>query len=134
MNRLIEIPYGADARIEIIAVQTRTIELSEYGINNRLFPAQPSMPKNVDPADWPFIYDLAAYNVNRVVNELVTVESLGQLRGAQLGRVKVSPVEYYPESNRLEVYESIDFRVVFENVDLEAELDADLQSVLRLHL
>jgi subtilisin-like proprotein convertase family protein len=121
MNRLIEIPFGANARIEVVSVQSKTIDMADYGITNQVFPAQPSMPKNVTPEDWPFIYDLDAYNTNRVANDLVTVESKGQLRGALVGLVKVSPVEYNPEAKQLVIYDEINFRVVFDDADLEAE-------------
>jgi Peptidase family C25/Propeptide_C25/FlgD Ig-like domain/Peptidase family C25, C terminal ig-like domain len=126
MNRLIEIPFGANARVEIVAVQSRSIDLAELGIDSRIFPAQPSMPKNIDPADWPFIYDLASYNTHRVASDLVAVDDMGTMRGARIGLVKISPVEYFPQENRLEVYEEVDFRVVFDNIDTagEAELKA----------
>ncbi len=54
MNRLIAIPVGARTRIEILSSRSRTIDLADHGIRHRLMPAQQSMPKNADPATWPF--------------------------------------------------------------------------------
>jgi hypothetical protein len=117
MNRLIEVPYGATARVEILSSVERSIDLTAAGITAPLFPAQPPMPKNADPATWPFVYDRAAYAVARVAQELVTVVDLGTLRGVRIGRLEVSPVEYFPAENRIVVHEAIELRVVFENAD-----------------
>jgi subtilisin-like proprotein convertase family protein len=121
MNRLIEVPYGATPRIEVISSTTRVINLSDYGITNPVFPAQPSMPKNADPAAWPFVYDRSAYNVPRVAQDLTNVVDLGQMRGVRIGRLELSPVEYYPLENRIVVHDAIEFRVRFDGGDRAAE-------------
>jgi len=118
MNRLIEVPYGATARIEILSSVERSIDLAAEGISNPLFPAQPPMSKSADPASVPFVYDRAAYQTARVARELVTVVDQGSLRGVRIGRLEVSPVEYFPAENRIVVREAIEFRVIFENGDL----------------
>ena len=117
MNRLIEIPYGATARIEVLSMTSRSIQLEDHGIANPLFPAQPSMPKNASPADWPFIYDHDAYAAQRVAQAPAQVVSLGRLRAADIGRLEVSPVEYYPAENRIVVHEEMEIRVTFEGTD-----------------
>ncbi|MDM7916794.1 MAG: C25 family peptidase propeptide domain-containing protein, partial [Candidatus Eisenbacteria bacterium] len=117
MNRLVALPYGATARIEVLSASSREIDLGAYGITTPLFPSQPSMPKNVDPADWPFVYDRAAYAAPRVAQELARVEAIGRLRAADMGRVELSPVEYFPGQNRIVVHDRVDFRVVFEGGD-----------------
>ncbi|MCK4414142.1 MAG: proprotein convertase P-domain-containing protein [Candidatus Eisenbacteria sp.] len=131
MNRLIEIPFGSTARIEVISAESRSIDLAAHGIEHPLFPAQPSMPKNADPETWPFVYDAASYNVSRVARELVDVVPQGRLRGVEFGRLELSPVEYYPTENRLVVHDRIEFRVVFEGGDpsAEAELKARTRSL-----
>ncbi len=117
LNRLFEIPYGASVRVELVSVESRDIELGSYGITHRLMPAQPSMPKSADPASWPFVYDPASYAVERVVRELVATQQLGRLRAVDLGRVEVSPVEYFPTENRIRVHEALEFRLVFAGGD-----------------
>jgi subtilisin-like proprotein convertase family protein len=120
MNRLIEVPYGSTARIEVNSVQSREIDLAAAGIAHPLFPAQPSMPKSADPETWPFVYDAASYNVERVARELVTVVPQGRLRGVEFARLEVAPVEYYPNEQKLIVHEQVDFRIVFEGGDAAA--------------
>ncbi|MCP4545083.1 MAG: T9SS type A sorting domain-containing protein [bacterium] len=121
MNRLVEIPFGARAEVEILSSRTREINLADYGITNRLLPAQPSMPKNVDPADWPFIYEAASYRAEPIAQDLVKVVEIGTLRSVQYGRLEVSPVAYYPGQNKLVVTEAIEFRVNFTGVNLSRE-------------
>jgi len=120
MNRLVEIPHGATARIEILSVESRTLDLAAAGIEHALFPAQPSMPKNVAPEDWPFVYDANAYETERVARELVTIVPTGRLRAVDLGRLELAPVEYYPRDQRITVHQEIEFRVVFDGVDVAA--------------
>ena len=120
MNRLVAIPHGASARIEVEAVESRLIDLADFGIDTPLMPAQPSMSKSADPESWPFIYDPSAYQVDKVSQELVRIEDLGRLRAMDLGRVEVSPVEYYPRANQIRLTESVTFRVIFEGGDRAA--------------
>ncbi len=117
MNRLIEVPYGANARVEVLLAQSREYDLTALGITNPVMPAQPSMPKNVDPAHWPFVIDRDAYEQHQVSQELAAVSPQGQLRAVQIGRLEISPVEYYPQENRLVVYEELTLRVVFDGAD-----------------
>ncbi len=123
LNRLIEIPYGARADIEIIATQTREISLAEFGINNPLLPTQPSMPKNVEPANWPFIHHPEAYTVMQVAQPLVNLVEMGRLRAVDIGRIEVSPVTYLPGDDSLVVTESVEFRVNFSGIDYAAEAE-----------
>jgi len=123
MNRLVEIPFGAAARIEILADESRTIDLAEFGIEHPLFPMQPSLSKSDDPANAPFVYDEGAYAADLVSRDLVQIVPLGRLRSVDLGRLEVSPVEYLPATNQIRVHERIELRVVFEGVDHAAELE-----------
>ncbi len=118
MNRLISIPYGASARVEITSLASRSIPLAELGITSQLLPAQPPLPKNENLDSWPFIYDLASYNVQRVAHETAAVNRLGRLRAVDIGRLEVSPVEYYPNEKFIVVHEELEVRVIFENSDL----------------
>ena len=89
MNRLFEIPYGATTRIEVVSVESQEIDLSAHGISERLLPAQPSMPKDADPLAWPFVYDRATYQVDKVGQPLARVVELGCLRGMHFGRLEI---------------------------------------------
>jgi len=118
MNRLIEIPYGATARVEVRAVDSQSISLEEVGVIAPLFPAQPSMPKSADPATWPFVRKADSYNASRVAAPaLAEVIDIRQLRAAHVGRLEISPVEYYPLEKRVVVHRKMEVRVLFEGAD-----------------
>ena len=117
MNRLFEIPFGAVTRVEIHNSRSTTVRLADYGMEHRVMPAQPSMPKNVDAADWPFIYDASAYGLDRVSYELVKTTAQGRLRSVDLGLLELAPVEYHPESGELLVHEMVEFTLHFEGED-----------------
>ncbi len=136
MNRLIEIPYGAASRIEVVSSHEpqhpawRTI-----GITNPLFPAQPSMPKNADPATVPFVYDRAAYATAKVGAGAGPRRGSGTAPRRRASAGSRSPrSSTYPAENRIVVHDSIEFRVHFDGADAAggAALEAEhLQPLLR---
>mgnify|MGYP002638405323 FL=1 len=117
MNELIAVPFGATARVEIANLVTRSVKLADYGVDIRVMPAQPSMPKNVGAADWAFVYETAAYDVVKVARETAVVVPQGRLRGVDFARLEYSPIRYLPGTGELEIVESADLRVVFEGGD-----------------
>ena len=122
MNRLLELPFGANARVEVVSASRRVVRLADHGITTPLMPHQPSVSKSADLDNLPFIYDRAAY-AGTVARELVRVVELGQLRSRGLVRCEISPVEYLPESGELIIHDQIEFRVVFDGVDRAGEAD-----------
>jgi hypothetical protein len=116
LNRLVAVPLGARARVVVDRVVTRRLKLADAGVRHRILPAQPSLPKNVDPADWPFVVDEAAY-ATKTAGELVAVAPQGRLRAMDLARIEVAPVAYDPVLGELEVAETVEFRVLFEGGD-----------------
>jgi len=122
MNRLINVPLGAEASIVIDNVRTRTVQLADYGIDSRLMPHQPSVSKSADLSKLEFHYDRAAYSVDvaKAAAQPVSVVALGNMRAMDLARVEIAPVEYRPLSGELVITESIDFRVVFSGADAKA--------------
>jgi subtilisin-like proprotein convertase family protein len=123
MNRLIAIPTGARARVDVLSSRSRVIDLADHGIAHPLMPAQPSMPKSADPATWPFVYERAAYDVDRVAREAAVVVDVGTLRAMNLGRLEISPVEYLPRTNQIRVLESLEVEVSFPDADFAAQRD-----------
>jgi subtilisin-like proprotein convertase family protein len=117
MNRLISIPIGAEARVEVVSQQTRTIRLADFGIANALMPHQPSLSKSADPATVPFLYNRAAYGQSKVEQPLARVVYEGRLRAMDIGRLEISPVRYLPGSGEIEVVESLELSVTFPGAD-----------------
>jgi len=126
LNRLVEIPLGAEFSVEVLSTSSREVDLGSLGFVDPLIPAQPSMPKNVNPADWPFVYERDAYRAEPIAQDLVKLVEIGQLRGQRLARVELSPVSYYAGSKTVRVEEQIEFRLNFTGGDRfeEARLKA----------
>jgi hypothetical protein len=120
MKRLFEIPYGASVEIEVGSYETRKFRLADFGIEHLIMPAQPSVPKNVDPSTLVFHVNSEAYEPGRVVERrLVAVEDIGQLRAVRGGRVEVSPVSYNPGDGTITVRHNIRFTLHFRGADHE---------------
>ena len=123
MNRLIAVPTGANARVEVRNVRTRVIDLADFGVENQVFPAQPSVSKSADLSTIPFIYDRAVYDKSEVRNDLIRVVEQGRLRAMDIARLEISPVSYFPRTNQIEVVESADVSVYFDGADHAAQTD-----------
>lgn len=123
MNRLISIPIGANAQVQVVSQQTRTVRLADFGIANRVMPHQPSVAKNADLANLPFIYNRDAYAQGKVEQPLARVVYEGRLRAMDIGRLEISPVRYLPATGEIEVVESLDVAVTFPGAD-EAAAEA----------
>ena len=123
VNReLIEFPFGATPKINILNYQVREFDLADLGIQNLLMPAQPPAPK--DGSYVPFEYDASAYAIDAYTDDdLVTVEVLGIMRGLRIARLNISPVQYNPVSGKIRVYTDIEVEVIFQGADVIATLE-----------
>ncbi|MDA3820141.1 MAG: C25 family cysteine peptidase [Candidatus Delongbacteria bacterium] len=118
ISRLIEIPYGAKARIEIVSYDEETIYLNEEGHHFPLMPAQPSLSKSQDPEDVEFVYNEDFYHSGSVyMPDMVSVEKAGKLRGIQMALVVIRPFEYNTGDNTITIKNNLYVKVHFENGD-----------------
>jgi hypothetical protein len=119
ISRMIEIPYGAKPKIEILSFDEEIIFLNELGIIIPIMPAQPSVNKGQDPESIEFVYNEAFYNSgNLYAPEMVEVQKSGKLRGVQMARVAIRPFQYNAAENTLIVRNNIRVRIDFEGGDL----------------
>ena len=117
LRKLIEIPQGAEPVVKIISYTVSEYNLSDYGINKPLFPAQPPVSKST--ANPEFVYNESAYQQNSFNGgELATVDVLGMLRGTRLGRLNISPVQYNAVTNTIRVFDNIVIDVTFKNANI----------------
>tara|TARA_B100000900_G_scaffold40640_1_gene30431 strand:+ start:1257 stop:4691 length:3435 start_codon:yes stop_codon:yes gene_type:complete len=120
IQKLIEIPLGANIKTELLAYEKQTLLLSDYGIENPLIPSQPSISKEEDAASVPFKYYPEVYQLNEFLGkEIVTVEPLGLLRGVQMARLTIAPFKYNPVTNELIVFNNLEVQVKFGDADYE---------------
>ena len=116
-SELIEIPVNAQVRVNIINVDIKEYKLKDIGIQYPLIPNQPPVPKTGEIPE--FIYNKNVYKINAFSQEeLVSVEVLGSMRGVTLGRLDIRPFRYNPVTGMVQIYENLEFEIIFENADL----------------
>lgn len=117
-KKLIEIPFGADASVEIISYDEETYSLEDFGIGNQILPTQPSYEKNMDPSVQEFILHEKAYSKDAFIDfEIAKIRKVGVMRGTTLAQLTVNPITYNPIKNTIKVYNNIVLKVVFKNGD-----------------
>lgn len=117
-NTLIEVPQNANIEIEIISYDISSYDLDSYNIN-KIEPTQISYSKSTDPSDMVFSIDENYYNSRTTENTpLVSAQFLGTQRGVGIGRLEVRPFRYNPGNNILEVYNNLEFKIIFKNSDI----------------
>jgi hypothetical protein len=122
VNRLFEIPYGADVSVQIHSFETKEIQLSDFGVGRPLMPAQPSVFKDQNLEQLAFHFDEATYRRNEDYGrEVARTVDAGQMRGVRVGRLEVAPVRYNPKSGTITVQENIELTITFRGSDPRGE-------------
>jgi len=120
LKKIIEVPIGADFSIQIINENYKEFNLADYKIQDKIFPAQPPLSKSVDnPDDIEFKFNKSTYLSNTfLASELVKVVPLGQMRGVQLARLEIAPIQYNPGLNKLKVCTDLTVEITFTGADV----------------
>ncbi len=123
LEELINVPMGAEVVIQILNKEEEIISLSDYGINNLVFPSQPSISKGENAEDVPFYFNENYYAEDDFyTHKLITTEYLGKIRGQQLARISVAPFQYNPVTNQLKVVTKLEVRIIFKNTNITSHL------------
>jgi PKD repeat protein len=123
-SRLIEIPGQIETEIRVKSFTTTIIQLSDYGIYDKIVPAQPTWSKSTDPSDVEFIFNESAYITNDFTQgSLVAVEYQGMARGVGIAQLIIDPVRYNPVTNQLKIYNNIVFEVEYITNDYASYLE-----------
>ena len=120
LEELINIPLGSEVTVKVINKEEKIISLSDYGINNLIFPSQPSISKAENAEFVPFYFNEEYYeNNNFYRHKLITTKYLGKMRGQQLARISIAPFQYNPVTNELKVITKMEVKIIFKNIDFE---------------
>jgi hypothetical protein len=115
LKRLIEVPLNSNISIKILNQNFEEYSLSDFGIQNKIIPAQASISKSIDdPQDLDFVIDESVYATDDFLSsELVSVKHLGTMRSVEIARLEIAPVQYNPVTNTIRVYHEINAEVIF---------------------
>ncbi len=117
LSKLVEVPAGATAEVQVISYELKEYKLSDFGITQKLFPAQPPQAKS-SVKNAAFAYNQQLYETNSFYGEaLARVETAGYLRSVQLANLVISPVEYNPVTNTIRVYNNLVVEIRFNGAD-----------------
>ena len=123
VNELIALPLGANPRIEITSFSSTDYRLEDYGIHT-LMPRQPSLRKDQNPDEVPFVYNASAYQTRGLASApRASVNVDGIMRGVQVGKMCIEPVSYDPVNNTMRVFNDIKVKVHFDGGDAQATED-----------
>ena len=99
--------------MKVISYDVKEYKLSDFGITQKLFPAQPPQSKSNNQVK-PLDFNKQVYETNRFYGEaLARVEVAGYLRSVQLANLILSPVEYNPVTNTIRVYDNLVVEIHF---------------------
>ncbi|HNV70510.1 MAG TPA: C25 family peptidase propeptide domain-containing protein, partial [Candidatus Ozemobacteraceae bacterium] len=120
ITKLVQIPFGADFKVVVKNSDTTEYDLSKYGITNRVYPRQPSAPK--DGSEVPFVYEKSAY-IHKGFNglPLTSMQEVGTMRNMRLALLTIAPIKYNAVDNKIAVYNNIEFDVVMTGANLKSD-------------
>jgi hypothetical protein len=125
LKKIIEVPFDADFNVNIISESYQEFDLAEYGILNKIFPAQPPLSKSIDnPEDLEFMINESTYLTNAYLShEMVKVTYLGQMRSVNLARLEIAPILYNPVTNKIKVYYELELEINFVGGDVNKTIN-----------
>ncbi|PKP20756.1 MAG: hypothetical protein CVU05_08390 [Bacteroidetes bacterium HGW-Bacteroidetes-21] len=120
IKKLVEMPVNGIPEIEVLSYEEDFIDLNLYGIIYPVLPQQPSLSKSQDADEVPFYYNQAKYGDDNFSDVPVAkIERLGEMRGVNIGRLTISPVQYNPVTNQFRILKNVRVRVTYRNADVQ---------------
>ncbi|MFC2140881.1 PKD domain-containing protein [Acidobacteriota bacterium] len=115
-SRLISIPFDCSLKVEVKDSTSQDIDLKAYDLSDPFMPVQPPLSKSQRPDSVPFEYNRSVYAAGgKYALDLAAAEILGTLRSMRLGKIAISPIEYYATDNKITVHTSVTLRIKYKN-------------------
>ena len=115
ISRLVQLPAAGGVNLQVISVDTRTVDLNEIGHGYQLWPTQ--APINKVPGareNAPFDFDQAAYSSRGFAGPATHVGPVQVMRGMRFARLSIAPISYDPVANQLKVATRTVVRIDFD--------------------
>ena len=118
-RKIISVPLEATVSINVTSYDEKNYNLTDYGIDNQIIPAQAPVAKDKKLESLPFelnekTYHTSGYNSN----DIISYEELGIMRGMRLFVINIQPVKYDAVSNSLKIFNNINVNVNFSQSNL----------------
>jgi hypothetical protein len=118
ISRFIEIPQAAQPELVIESVTWQTTSLAALNLPSSIIPIQPSLVK-LEGASVEFTINNMYYSTNAFLpTSIVTIESIGELRGRNMAFLEISPLQYNPVSGELRIMTQCQIRINLPGSDL----------------
>ena len=102
----------------VTSYSAKDYSLSEYGIST-IIPRQPSVRKDQNIDELPFIYNEEAYQTRGLaLAPEATIEVQGTMRGIRIGSLVINPMSYNAKDNTIRVFNDIEVEIEFEGADI----------------
>ena len=114
LSRLITVPDGLEYKVSISEIKSSRINPSRKKIKGILYPAQTGATKELKQNKPEFLIDKASYAARGILaSDTVSIEQLGTIRNKRLANLFISPVQYNPRTNVLEVITSMKINITY---------------------
>ncbi|MEN6445943.1 MAG: C25 family cysteine peptidase [Candidatus Cloacimonas sp.] len=121
MRKLISVPLGASVTVNLSNIESKTLNLDQYGVYYPLMPRQESVSKSANLEQLPFEVNRNFYNSNTWTdNPSISVTELGMMRGIRIFALDFVPVKYNPALKQIEVIYNAEVNVSFNGGDYSA--------------
>src|SRR5574344_1216679 len=120
--KIIEVPFCDSMSVVIRHIEWDSVLLTQVGMSNYIYPSQPSVFKTDNsPA---FVIDSASYlrQTYYPSEEVVRVNLKGVMRQMRMAELQISPILYHPVRGMLKIIKSIQFEIVYHDVDADKTL------------
>jgi len=98
IRELVEIPHGANFSVDVISASYQEVDLAEIGIDTKIIPVQPPIPK-ISNAKVTFEIDKVFYQKDSYyLTDIVKINEIGKMRGYRLAQIEIFPVNYNPKA------------------------------------
>ncbi|MDX9950448.1 MAG: C25 family cysteine peptidase, partial [Candidatus Syntrophosphaera sp.] len=123
-REMIFVPLGAQVSLTQNSRAISSLDTASNRLLHPIMPAQAPVSKSADLSNIPFEINQEAYaNESFRTRDWVRMEEVGIMRGVRVFALEFYPVRYNPVSHSLQVMETLELRVDFENPDLLATSD-----------
>lgn len=120
-REMIYVPLGAKVNLKQNSRSIRSLDAASSRLLHPVIPAQAPVSKSADLSTIPFEINPEAYSKTDFrTRDWVRMEELGIMRGVRVFALEFYPVRYDPVNSSLELMESLELQVEFENPDLFA--------------